>query len=594
VLTRIHSTIYKEGKVKRVLPTFDIEAVNWTTPIAVGLYDGETYFEFIKKDEQDDIIWRFLEYLRDNYKGIKLYAHYAARYDNKLILSSLCNHNERVSLEVGLVRLKWEPYDIYFEDSYPLLTMPLREATKLFEVTSKGTWDHEAGLSPWEMGTKLKTFRKYLKTDCISLSKALEKLCETLTSTFGIAPSISLSTTAVKSFSKIFFDVDKIDSNERVEEYIRSGIYGGRNEVYKRYGEHLNHFDVRSMFVSCYDTPIPIGKMEWYSGNWEEASLVEASVKVPKDLYIGPLPYRIENLLTFPVGEFKSWWDVVELRNAAKYYRVDVTPRRKLKCNEEPILKDFGELIGRLRGDKLDFYWKMYGLALSGKFGQSRWMDTIKYVTEITNFEGYYPLDPQELYFQSKIYNKHSPYIKPAVSMRIRAEARVRHLNLLNTALKQGDIYYGDTDSVFCKGILPVGEKIGDLVKVSKAERGYFIKQKLYATVVRGSLKQRSAGYSDVKLTERDFKDLLEGKELYEDRIDLSSPKDILKNSSVKVIKKRKVISGKASISRIIEGYNSRPLALPEDSELIYSQIEVPCDTYSEESEAFPSPEEVS
>ena len=54
------------------LPTFDIEAVNWTIPIAVGFFDGFNYIEFVKEDDKDEPLRKFLEFLRVNqrYKNL--------------------------------------------------------------------------------------------------------------------------------------------------------------------------------------------------------------------------------------------------------------------------------------------------------------------------------------------------------------------------------------------------------------------------------------------------------------------------------------------------------------------------------------------
>ena len=46
------------------VPTYDIEAMDWVNPIAVGLFDGLNYREFLKTSEEDDVIWKFLEYLK--------------------------------------------------------------------------------------------------------------------------------------------------------------------------------------------------------------------------------------------------------------------------------------------------------------------------------------------------------------------------------------------------------------------------------------------------------------------------------------------------------------------------------------------------
>ena len=553
------------------LPTFDIEAVNWTIPIAVGFFDGFNYMEFVKEDDKDEPLRKFLEFLRVNHRGIKLYAHFASRYDNKLVLAQLSKMNERIGLEAGLIRLKWIEPGITFEDSFPLIPMSLKKATKLFGAPEKGEWDHDAGLKPWEMGNQLKTFKLYLKNDCIALSNCLDTLCECLGNTFGVMPSISLATTSAKAFNKGFFNLDDIESNEEFEPFIRQAIYGGRNEVYKRYGENIKEYDVKSMFVSCYDTPVPTGKMKWMKADLNTGCIAEATVKVPKDSYIGPLPFRTpDGRLIFPVGEFKGWWDVRELKNAVDNFGADVTIRRQLDSMEKVVLKEFGEYIGELRGGKYDEFWKMFGLSLSGKLGQNRWRETVKHWEFIEDFQGWWPLDKEETYFISKEYARRAPYIKAAVSMRIRAEARIRHLNHILKAATLGEIFYGDTDSIFTTATLPTGDNIGDLSMFGLAERGYFIKQKLYAIIEDGKMRQRSAGFSDLKLVEADFKKLLEGGDIDIKKDSISTYKLIMHEKEAKLFETWRKVKGRASSSRISEDLDSRPICLPEDLKLLY------------------------
>lgn len=546
-----------------VTPTFDIEAVGWVNPIAVGLFDGFNYKEFIRESETDDVLWRFLSYLKEHQKGIKIYAHCASKFDNKLILASLCQHGEVAVPEAGLIRLRWKGPNICFEDSYLLLPMSLKRMTKMFEVEEKGEWPHSEGLKPWEMGEQLGTFRAYLRTDCISLSNSLDKFCYDLGRNFGITPSISLSTTSVKAFDKCFYNVEDIESNEEFEEFIRKAIYGGRNEVYKRYGEGINLYDVHWMYTSCYDTPVPIGKMRWVKGNIDEGTLAEAYVKVPKDRYIGPLPYRIKGKLAFPVGELQGWWDITTLRNAVKE-GCDLEIRRQLCCDEEPILDGFGKFITHLKTDKKRDLWKMFGLSVSGKFGQSRWRDEIKYIDDIKDFKEFTPLDKDELYFQRREYIKgRAPYIKPAISMRIRAEAGVRHFKIIKEALEKGQIFYSDSDSIFTTSELSTGPSVGDLTFIGRASRGYFIRQKLYGVVQGGRLRQKSAGYSDLRLSEEDFSKLLEGEDLERHVEDLPNFKSIFKSKEISLLERRRLIKSDMSDSRISIGEDTEPICLP-------------------------------
>ena len=545
------------------IPTWDLESIRWTIPIAIGFYDGFTYRDFIKEKEDEDVVWKFLTFLRDHYQGIRLYAHYASKFDNKFILTTLCKHSEVVSLEAGFMRLRWVGPNIVFEDSYPIVPMALERMNRMFGVEEKEKWNHKAGLSPWEMGDEILTFRYYLKTDCISLSHSLFKLCEMLGKTFGQMPSISLSTTSAKIFDKCFYPAAKIEANEPFEEFIRKAIYGGRNEVYKRYGENINLYDIHWMYTSCYDTPVPVGKLRWVKPDISRGTLAEATVKVPKDWYIGPLPKKIKGLLAFPVGEFTGWWDVRELRNAVEM-GTDITIRRQLYCEEEPVLEDFGKFISNLRGKGRDEFWKLFGLSLSGKFGQGRWRDEVKHISKIENLMGYTPLDKEEEYFTTKIYmGRGAPYIKPLIAMRIRSEARIRHLRILLKAQEEGEIYYGDTDSVFTTAVLPTGPDIGDLVLIKKAERGYFIRQKLYGVVCGGRFEQRSAGYSDLRLEEKNFIDLLSNCKVRVGSVYLPSYKRMLTDKELKLLEGGRILTGDLGDSRVSEGRDSLPICLP-------------------------------
>jgi len=546
------------------IPTWDLEALNWVTPIAIGFYDGLNYLDFIRENEEDDVVWRFLCFIKERYRGIKLYAHFASKYDNKFILATLRQHDEVVKLEAGFLRLRWVGPNILFEDSYSLVPMSLEKMNKMFGVEEKGKWDHKRTKSPWNMEEELVTFRAYLKTDCISLSHSLYQLCETLGTTFGQMPSISLATTSAKVYDKCFHPVDEIDPNIEYEEFIRKADYGGRNEIYRRYGENIKIYDIHWMYTSCYDIPVPVGKLRWIKPDIDKGSIAEATVRVPKDWYIGPLPHKKDRKLIFGVGTWTDWFDVIDLRSSVEA-GVDLTIRRQLCCEEEPVLKEFGEFIGRLRGKGKDPFWKSFGLSLSGKFGQGRWRDAIKHADEIQDFKGYTPTDSKEEYFSTKEYaGRRAPYIRPLIYVRIRAEARKRHLNLILEALKTGSIFYGDTDSIHTTSTLPTGYNVGDLVYLGEAERGYYIRQKLYGLIRDGKLEQKSAGYSDLKLSEEDFKNLLNGKNIETEISHIPSYRNVLSSREVKLLQQGRILKGDMGDNRVPVGNDTGPILIQE------------------------------
>jgi len=554
------------------VPTYDIEAIDWVNPIAVGLFDGITYREFLQTSDKDDVIWKFLEYLRDNLKGIRLYAHNAAKYDAKFILAKLQEKKEPIRMEAGLYRLVWLRARITFEDSYVALPGSLKALSEGFGVSQKLEWEHKDTEYPWVMRPQdLDSFRAYLKRDCLSLSEVMEKYCEKLLTSFQVTPSLTLALTAMKAFDKNYYPVKKIDSNERFEKQIRLATYGGRNEVYRRYGENLNFYDVRSMFMSCYDVPVPIGKLLWTTPNIDTGTLARARVKVPTSFYIGPLPVRYRGRLTFPVGDLPpGWWDTSWLRFAAEL-GCDISILQQLRADEEPILKDFAEDTYRFRVNSTkeieSRLWKLFGLRLSGKFGQSRWQSRIVHADEIKDYTGSHPLDANEEYheFTEYISGHRAPYIKPAISMRIRSEAGIRHTKLLLEALSRGDLYYGDTDSIVTSATLPIGKGLGELQLVNKALRGYFIQCKFYGYVSpMGVLHQTSAGFRDFRLDEEDFEKLLDGKTVDEGfYLSLSNWREVLKKAAVRKINRHRTISSTLGFrNRRQLGKDTKPLRL--------------------------------
>ncbi len=555
--------------------TFDIETLGWDSPIAIGFFDGRRYVDFLKEGEGDDIIWRFLTYVKDHYAPVNLYAHYASHFDNKFILNSLIDHGERISLDSGLGVLKWLNWRVSFIDSHLLLRTSLKKACEIFHVPNKLSWDHASTVPISDMSFQDRSiFRSYLERDCRSLSSAYEKFAWEIIDTFSVPePSYTLAQTSLKIFNN-FYPLEEIQSNPDFHWAIRESLYGARNEIYTRYGEEINLYDIRSMYVSCYDTPVPIGEMKFRSPKMEEGTLAEAIVTVPEDWYIGPLPLRYDRRLIFPVGRFKGWWDMIELRYAEEL-GCKVELRRQIEAKEEPILREFGDKICELRsGSKgeLTRLWKALGLQLVGKFAQSRARTYVKHADTIEDLEGWTPLTDNEEYFEGerKATKGLQAFllrtVKPAITMRIRAEARVRHHRVLMRALEKGNLFYCDTDSIYCNATLPLGSNAGELQEIGSAARAYFIMSKFYGYIqYDGTIRQKSSGFSGVKLREEDFKNLLEGKSmlLRQHSPTFTSSDNIIGGEKVQAKTRVRTIRTPLNHqNRIIDGYNTRPIVL--------------------------------
>lgn len=560
------------------IPTYDIECLDWTTPVAVGFFDGTSYFEFLEDGTGVSPVLKFLTFLGQMYPGIHLYAHNAINFDNQFIIATLIRMGQRISFEGGMSRLVWTETGITFEDSYILLGRGLRAICEAFDVPRKLDWDHSTTKHLWELDGRLDSFREYLKRDCLALSAALSAYCKKLIDYFGITPSSTLSLTAVKAFNKGFYPVKSIQANDQYEKMIRKATYGGRNEVYKRYGEKLNLYDVRRMYTSCYDIQVPIGKMMWSTPNLDTGTLARAKVKVPLDSIIGPLPYRHHGRLIYPVGEFEGWWDTRLLDFVVTYCGVDLSIVSQLRADEEPILKTFGEYVQSISegvNDQESRVWKLFALRLSGKFGQHRTSTEIKHITDIEEMDGWSPIDKEETYHERTVHlNGHrSPYIKPAINMRIRAEASRRHLAFMLRAGPE-NVYYCDTDSVYTTSKLPVGKQPGQLRLLDHAVRGYFIRPKLYGYVTADStgkemakMKQRASGFHDFKLGESDFERLLRGEGIQNNFRSLGNWKMVLRGEDIRLIERQRIARSIEFDNRIVDGRETRPIRLPLRSE---------------------------
>ena len=127
------------------------------------------------------------------------------------------------------------------------------------------------------------------------------------------------------------------------------------------------------------------------------------------------------------------------------------------------------------------------------------------------------------------------------------------------------DVYYCDTDSVYTTEALPVGNKLGDLHLVGFAQRAYFIGCKLYGYVDENdNLKQRTAGISDYKLGEYEFRKLLEGKTVDYTDTHFENWREILKGRGVNLLPRTRLLVLPDQDNRVIEGVETRPICLPE------------------------------
>jgi hypothetical protein len=572
--------------------TFDIIALDWNLILAVGFWDSkyQTYHLFEKKSQDHNPIIDFLDYLRENHggssreKGISLYSHRAVLQNNRLILSALSLLDQDVDFPAGLARIEWKNQKIAFEDSFLATGINPENLAKGFGISTEDFSEDVGDI--WEYGIQRYQQEKFyhkLERDCLLLSEVITTVSKYLADIFGIPLQSSLAISAAKAFDRRFFTLRNIQSSyepDKWNHYYRWATYGGRTEVYKKYGEHLNMYDIRRMFSSCMDVPVPVGRPRWITPNIDMGTVAEAKVKVPTDLLIGPLPYRYQvpgtgkTILVFPVGEFQGWWDTRELKNATKY-GVDLAIIRQVNCEEAPILKDFMDFMFREESESNEeksMFLKAMEVRLLGKFGQNPLDHPIRHVSETGNPNYLWsPIDSEEKYWEGtplKLKESKSPYIRPAINMRIRAEARIRHTNIL---YKVKDLYYCDTDSIYTPEELEVGPVPGQLKKEGFMVRAYFLGCKTYGYITpEGKLRQRTAGFSDTELTEYDFQKALKGEETLVVQKRHTPLREMLGDPNKELWRKiRKRLAASEISNRLVCGDHTEPIKLPIPSVLV-------------------------
>ncbi len=99
--------------------------------------------------------------------------------------------------------------------------------------------------------------------------------------------------------------------------------FGGHFETFKKgtWDEYVYNADINSAYpywIARLPNPYNLAfvRDREPEGDW---SMVKATVWVPEDLHMGPLPYRLPDTIIYPVGNWTGWFHWDELRNASRF-----------------------------------------------------------------------------------------------------------------------------------------------------------------------------------------------------------------------------------------------------------------------------------
>jgi hypothetical protein len=313
----------------------------------------------------------------------------------------------------------------------------------------------------------------YCRQDVLIIKKAMEGYFDFIFShNFGKVMN-TISGQAFFTFRRCFMEHEIfIHNHEKVLKLERAGFYGGRVELFQRgYIPCLVHYlDVNSMYPFCMRSyPVPV-KYRYYRKKCSarqlsffiQEYLVMARVVVKTD--IPYYPFRKNNKLVFPIGEFETVLSTPELQIALD--NGHITEIKEIALYDGAVIfENYIDTFYTMRraavdkGDTLhSTMYKLFMNGLYGKFGQleEEWdrVSDAPYedckVEEVFNFA----TGEKETYktFGGGRFKRGATYDAfnafPAITAHVTAYARCLLFSYIEQAGRQ-NVFYCDTDSLF-------------------------------------------------------------------------------------------------------------------------------------------------
>ena len=427
---------------------YDIETkgIGDLTFHCIGFFDGHEYWYFENLTEFFDHVFQ------PCYHGYRIFAHFGGRFDVHFLfdwlrqnepdlpLYIICSGSCVISLTVKLGKHYWR-----FCDSYRLLPASLKRLGDEFETKHR-----KLDFAPLEM--------TYNRNDCLCLYEVLTQFFDLFDLT-----SETLASHALRVFRRYHLTYDIFGASEQTEEFVRSGYFGGRCEIFRWNAADLNKYDFNSMYPAAMLQNVPV----YYLGESRQLpdhddqrmGFFLADVHYPEDSYLPVLPVLAQQKLFFPTGYYRGVFADLELREAINQGAgVRIISGRIFLA--EPLLRSYAETIYqmKLEAERNNQPGKRYVCkillnALYGKWGQKR--EQRMFLLD-DGTAGLFPL-PNGLAW--KWVTCHATHIMPHIAAAITSRARLMIWNSLQSCCA----WYTDTDSLFTSDILPVSDEIGSL-----------------------------------------------------------------------------------------------------------------------------------
>lgn len=522
-------TLYPDNEKSRKEPnkikytTWDIETDYPNNPmdvLLVSFYNGKDYRLWEGKDNIDFFLG---ETLRKKYYGYSHYAHFGGKFDflymmdklnkydinydiidvNGRILELTCKFHKYYDIdkETGEEIEKYKD-KIMFRDSYAIMPKSLKDLSTSFNVEHRKidkNWFEPTKPNYTDKFENWDLFKEYLKYDTLGLYECISHF-ENIINSYGGEVKLTVASTSLDIFKHKYLktilnsltDITKHDDNTiiKVEDIIRNYYFGGRTEIFKRYGEYLHYYDVNSLYPYVMLNKMPISQP--YYMDLEDLNLKSDSGFVYCDIgfhnpdIIPLIPYKLKmksaNKLIYPMGNWSAWLDLDMYRKAVEI-GYDINVHHGIVFNTDYIFNDFIKDFYALRSesDSLKTIGKLILNSLYGKWAQKR---EKKQIIKYLGMDIKYICDNLKVYnLEKNLYEKisisTSKHIIPSISAHITTLSQLELYKHLEKCGKD-NIYYCDTDSIITSEKLPTGKNLGELKEEYEINRGCFLLPKTY------------------------------------------------------------------------------------------------------------------
>ena len=287
---------------KREIATYDLETCdkedetltkNNTEVYALGYYNGKEYKEIYKKDKDNNVLIKFINYLYYDESSNKIiYAHNGGKFDtflllkellisNKFFITSYLESNGRIiNMTIKAIN-KNKSFE--FRDSINFIACSLDKACNDFKPTTKkltGDVDHDKiNINNCYTKEIYKYTKDYLKNDCISLYEILNIFDSNIYKAykFNITDILTNASIARRVFLDKYYDVDNkplYTLDRYTDNELRKYYFGGRNECMTKLGYNKGKFYYVD-FTSLY--PYVMKKNKYFYGKMNKIVLKDNS-----------------------------------------------------------------------------------------------------------------------------------------------------------------------------------------------------------------------------------------------------------------------------------------------------------------------------